>query len=697
MAAIRPFGGLGIPEEEEIMNMISQRSAAEESTAAMIFRSGRSQSSDLTRRTEALERRMRRLNAENQKMRMIHKFRESLRSTSFNEVTNSWRQGMKKVVHSQTFELLSGFVIILNALMVGLEQEFKRRGIDTASLDAIEHIFLCVYIAELGMRFFAVGKAIFSDRWTRFDIFLVSAGVISGWIVEPIVVKIDMQDTATFAILRTTRLLRLARTLRLLVTFKELWLLVRGLMSSIHTMMYTALLVGIVIYVFSCLSMILVTNNPNNMQNPYYRKHVEEYFDNLGLTMLTLVRFVSLDSLSGVYTPLIMNDWTLTLYFAPVFLILSIVLMNLVTAIIVNSAMEQAMQDKEMQKAIDDNKKKNGVKQLRKLFVRLDEDGSGHVCRREIIDISAEDKAILFQYTAASDLEEVFDALDVDGDDELGIDEFIDGIWQVYVSNSPIELRRLDKQIGILRRDNVECHKILQDAIKELREDMVQEVRAAVSELSLLSQPAESGTVRSPVQVPRCGVTDFRLGSDGDKTKRFCGNHDFESKIAETVVAVKSLTSKMNADVHELATGLFRQAELAQTKIERLSADVSNIYHSDGRCVAATVATKQDVIDQDDQCQVLKTVDDLRFAAATHLLAANAEELGRGDELLGADGDGHSTVEAEPSSSRRASSEIDASSSEFFSKFHSQTKDSLSYFHAGGREAPIPVPPLCNS
>jgi voltage-gated sodium channel len=311
--------------------MMKPQSVAHDNVGIARFRSGgRSMSSDMIRRTEALERRMKRLSAEDRTLRRC--IYQSIRSTSFSQTKHSWQQKMKTVVHSQMFEVCSGLVIILNAATVGMEQSFKRSGIDTSMIDAVEHVFLCVYIVELGMRFFAVGKAMFSDRWTRFDIFLVGAGVISGWIVEPIVVHSNTQDTGTFAVLRTTRLLRLARTLRLLVTFKDLWLLVRGLMSSIHTMMYTTLLVGIVIYVFSCLSMILVTNNPNNMHNPYYRKAVEDNFDNLGRTMLTLVRFVSLDSLSGVYTPLIMNDWTLTLYFAPVFLILSIVLMNLVEA-----------------------------------------------------------------------------------------------------------------------------------------------------------------------------------------------------------------------------------------------------------------------------------------------------------------------------------------------------------------------------
>merc|ERR1712224_692638 len=79
----------------------------------------------------------------------------------------------------------------------------------------------------------------------------------------------------------------------------------------------------------------------------------EVYFTNLQVAMLTLIQFVFMDSAGAIYTPLVLRDPSLLLYFVAIMLIVSISLMNLVTAVIVEGALDQARSDKEAVEAYE--------------------------------------------------------------------------------------------------------------------------------------------------------------------------------------------------------------------------------------------------------------------------------------------------------------------------------------------------------
>merc|ERR1719161_781909 len=78
-----------------------------------------------------------------------------------------------------------------------------------------------------------------------------------------------------------------------------------------------------------------------------FKALVDEKFPDLFTIMLTLVAFVTCDSISAIYEPMIRVDWRLIFYFIPFILVVSIALMNLVTAVIVEAAIQQGKADRE--------------------------------------------------------------------------------------------------------------------------------------------------------------------------------------------------------------------------------------------------------------------------------------------------------------------------------------------------------------
>ena len=144
------------------------------------------------------------------------------------------------------------------------------------------------------------------------------------------------------------RIFRLARVIRLVVQFKTLWLLVRGFLACFSTVLYTALIIFLLVYVFTCLGLELKSKNMTFEEGSAAFDIKTQYFKGVGSTTLTLAQFVSFDRAGAIYTPLIMADGWLAYYFFPVMLMVSVALMHMVTAVIVEDAIEQRKSDKEV-------------------------------------------------------------------------------------------------------------------------------------------------------------------------------------------------------------------------------------------------------------------------------------------------------------------------------------------------------------
>jgi len=347
---------------------------------------------------------------------------------------------------SRVSDLLVCSVILANAITIGVEISMELESQDTSVLQQLEHVWLSIYVIELFSRIFALGFQVFRDNWVKFDALLVGIGIFDSFLAEVLIGG----DVGVLMVVRMMRLGRLARTLRLLVKFQVLWMLVRGLFSSAGTLLYTFILLSIILYIFSAMGIELITNNKLAQTDEEFAAIAARNFGSLPDTMLTLIQFVCMDSIGAIYRPLIQKDWVLLFYFAGVILVVPIVLMNLVTAIIVNTALEHALQDKEVQQAYEDMRKARLVKQLQQMFRRLDEDNSGQVSRDELLNIAPSDVAILREATSMGDPMEVFNALNVDGEDALNIDDFCDGIWKLATSKATIEVQRMEKQVQMI-------------------------------------------------------------------------------------------------------------------------------------------------------------------------------------------------------------------------------------------------------
>ncbi|CAK0796268.1 unnamed protein product [Prorocentrum cordatum] len=233
-----------------------------------------------------------------------------------------------------------GLLIILNTVSVGVEIQSSLDG-DTAVqgvLDILENILLLGFLVELVIRMMANGWDCWSNLWFLTDFVLVFVGVIAAWVVKPAlhissnsVEELDLIQQ--LLVVRILRLIRLVRAMRLIDYFQELWKLTKGLITSGRTVISALIMVIIVIYGFACLGVEVIYNSEVLRADPATAFILETRFSSLPSTMLTLGAFANADSVASIYVPLCQVQPWLVFYFCCLWLVVTVSLMNLVTAV----------------------------------------------------------------------------------------------------------------------------------------------------------------------------------------------------------------------------------------------------------------------------------------------------------------------------------------------------------------------------
>ncbi|CAK0849513.1 unnamed protein product, partial [Prorocentrum cordatum] len=167
----------------------------------------------------------------------------------------------RRVIQSPIFDYCIGAVIVFNCVTIGLEiDRHVKEGAQTSfELQVLEHCFLTVYVLELLIRTVGDWEECLHSMWFRLDFILVVVGVLSTWVLEPLLrVSIAADVLDKVLVIRIVRLIRLVRTLRFLKFMQPLWKLVSGLLGSNRTVTSAGVLLFGAIYVFACAGVALL-------------------------------------------------------------------------------------------------------------------------------------------------------------------------------------------------------------------------------------------------------------------------------------------------------------------------------------------------------------------------------------------------------------------------------------------------------
>jgi len=237
-------------------------------------------------------------------------------------------------------------VIMIAALLVGI-QTYKSME-DNDTLATLDNIVLYIFTAEVVLKIIANGTRwwrYFGDSWNRFDFLVVFVCYL------PL-------DASMVTVLR---LFRLLRVLKLVKALPELQVLVQGLLSSLSSIVYVALLLMLVFYLYGVLCVSL------------FRDNDPVHFGSLETTFLTLFRMATFEDWTDVmYTQMFgcevypyhfrehwctnpqPQGWYPAPFFISFVVLSSFVVLNLFIGVITSNMQEARDAQKEDQKATEE-------------------------------------------------------------------------------------------------------------------------------------------------------------------------------------------------------------------------------------------------------------------------------------------------------------------------------------------------------
>lgn len=366
----------------------------------------------------------------------------------------------QRIVVFKSFEIIISAVIIFNALTIGIQTDIKVgakyywwvhklwgykftgvHDIPEAHGGIIQEThFVLFYIAEFLLRLLAFSYHVFLDPIIMCDLILIMLGIASVYLsstghVDPL---------KTFMVFRLLRLLKVAGMVK---NFNNntLWLLLRGLLTAVETSCYCLVLIAALCYMFAIISLEVLTLHKDLFDGPG-KVIIDAQFPNLMISVLTLFQISTFDSAGAIYVPLSRNKPYVLVFFMIFMFVSGIAMMNLITAVIVENALENARNDKTMKAMKRREEFLKLIPKFRLMFQKLDMDQSGFLERHEFKDSCNVDPILFKELTEVMGVDEpmeIYDMLDFNNDGSISIDEFCSTLMKQCESKRPIVTQRV--------------------------------------------------------------------------------------------------------------------------------------------------------------------------------------------------------------------------------------------------------------
>ncbi len=235
---------------------------------------------------------------------------------------------LQSIVDGHRFQLTITALIVVNAVILGLETSAAVMARWGAWLHLADRLILGVFVVEITLRIWAHRLGFFRDPWGWFDFIIVAIALVPSG--------------GPLAVLRTLRVLRV---LRLVSVSPSMRAVVTALIGSLPGMGSIAALLLLLFYVFGVMATAL------------FGEHFPQWFGTLGDSLYTLFQVMTLESWSmGIVRPVMEVFPYAWLFFVPFILLATFTMLNLFIAVVVNAmqARHEIAQGKTDREALED-------------------------------------------------------------------------------------------------------------------------------------------------------------------------------------------------------------------------------------------------------------------------------------------------------------------------------------------------------
>lgn len=247
-------------------------------------------------------------------------------------------------------------VILINAVILGLETIRDLPDTVSAVLAVLDRACLAVFVVELALKLYAQGGRFFRNAWNVFDFLVVGVALVPG--------------ADAFAVLRALRVLRVFRLVSAIPALRRV---VDALVRALPGIASIAALLVIIFYVSAVMSTML------------FGEEFPQYFGDMGASLFSLFQIMTLDGWSDMAREVTeAMPWALA-FFIPFVLISALTVLNLFIAVVVD-----AMQ------GLDDSKAEMGIELRHEVTIGGPEDAVASELRElraQVAELTAAVKA----------------------------------------------------------------------------------------------------------------------------------------------------------------------------------------------------------------------------------------------------------------------------------------------------------------
>jgi voltage-gated sodium channel len=216
---------------------------------------------------------------------------------------------LQSIVESRHFNIAVTAVIVINAVVLGLETSPRAMAAAGPLLLAIDKAALWIFTIELGMKLFVYRSRFARDGWNVFDFIIVAI----AW----------LPSTGPLAVLRAMRIMRV---MRLLSVVPQMRAVIGALFRSLPGMGSIVAVLSLVFYVAAV------------MATKLFGAAFPQWFGSIGESMYSLFQIMTLESWSmGIVRPVMEVYPGAWAFFVPFIVVTSFTVLNLFIALIVNS------------------------------------------------------------------------------------------------------------------------------------------------------------------------------------------------------------------------------------------------------------------------------------------------------------------------------------------------------------------------
>jgi hypothetical protein len=341
------------------------------------------------------------------------------------------------IIHHRAFKLAGAFMVILNAVVIGIEVQFDSDEHVTTVCSVLSCVFTLFFTVELLLHVVSAGFLHYladdePKAWKAFEILVVAFSIVDSSLY------IGGADKAkSLSSLKAFKLVRVVRVFRVLHFFRSLAQLAAMMTDALKSMMSAVLLIVLIIYVFGLSIAIIASKwikdqvNDDGISPSPHLEDVQRYFGDLLSAIYILFQSV----FGGVQWHYV-SDALLEVGFVPFILFLvyiffmSLAGLNVITGLCTDNALRYEERNRSFAVEKELEQREQFIQQITDLFHAVDGDNSGTVTVAEMEELLSDESLSAFFRVLGFDISDAttfLRLLDADSDGALDIKEFLQG------------------------------------------------------------------------------------------------------------------------------------------------------------------------------------------------------------------------------------------------------------------------------